>query len=55
MIDKDASTIVIRKGVVRRNVAYNAETQFTIQLQNKAGGSIDVLSHSRRESADQRV
>jgi hypothetical protein len=53
MIDKDASTIVIRKGVVRRNVAYNAETQFTIQ--NKAGGSIDVLSNSRRESADQRV
>jgi hypothetical protein len=39
MIDKDASTIIIRKGVVRRNVVYNAETKFTIQ--NKPGGSID--------------
>ena len=39
MIDKDASSIIIRKGKVRRQVVYDAETKFTIQ--NKRGGSID--------------
>jgi hypothetical protein len=46
MIDKDTSTIIIRKGVVRRNVVYNAETKFTIQ--NKPGGSIDDVIVGRR-------
>ena len=47
MIDKDASTIIIRKGIVERTVVvYNGETQFTIQ--NKPGGSIDdVIVGSR--------
>ena len=39
MIDKDTSTIIIRKGAVQRKVVYNAETKFTVQ--NKPGGSID--------------
>ena len=39
MIDKDASSIIIRKGKVRRQVVYDAETKFTIQ--NKRDGSID--------------
>ena len=30
-IDKDTSSIVIRKGPVQRRVVYNAETKFTIQ------------------------
>ena len=47
MVDRDASTIVIRKGVVERTVVvYNAATQFTIQ--NKPGGSIDDVIVGRR-------
>ena len=46
MIDKDTSTIIIRKGAVRRSVVYNAETKFTIQ--NKPGGSIDDVIVGRR-------
>jgi len=30
-IDKDTSSIIIRKGAVQRRVLYNAETKFTIQ------------------------
>ena|SRR5438105_3924563 len=42
MIDKDTSTIIIRKGAVQRKVVYDAETKFTIR--NKPGGSInDVI------------
>jgi hypothetical protein len=41
MIDKDTSTIIIRKGAIQRKVVYNAETKFTIQ--NKPGGSIAVI------------
>lgn len=46
MIDKDTSTIIIRKGAVQRKVVYNAETKFTIQ--NKAGGSVDDMIVGRR-------
>ena len=47
MVDKDASTIIIRKGIVQRTVVvYNAETQFTIQ--NKPGGSIDDVIVGRQ-------
>ena len=47
MVDKDASTIIIRKGIVQRTVVvYNAETQFTIQ--NKPGGSVDDVIVGRR-------
>ena len=46
MIDKDISTIIIRKGAVRRNVVYNTETKFSIQ--NKPGGSIDDVIVGRR-------
>src|SRR6266436_578615 len=47
MVDKDASTIIIRKGIVQRTaVIYNAETQFTIQ--NKPGGSIDDVIVGRQ-------
>ena len=45
-IDKDASTIIIRKGAVQRKVVYNAETKFTIQ--NKPDGSIDDVIVGRR-------
>src|SRR5690348_13212184 len=45
-IDKDTSTIIIRKGVVQRKVVYNAETKFTIQ--NKPGGSVDDVIVGRR-------
>ena len=45
-IDKDTSTIIIRKGAVQRKVVYNAETKFTIQ--NKPGGSIDDVIVGRR-------
>ena len=45
-IDKDTSTIIIRKGAVQRTVVYNAETKFTIQ--NKPGGSIDDVIVGRR-------
>jgi hypothetical protein len=41
MIDKDASTIILRKGAVQRKVVYNAETKFTIQ--NKPGSIDDVI------------
>jgi len=40
-IDKDASAIIIRQGVVQRRVVYNAETNFTIQ--NKPGSIDDVI------------
>ena len=46
MIDKDTSTIIIRKGAVQRKVVYNDETKFTIQ--NKPGGSIDDVIVGRR-------
>ena len=48
MIDKDTSTIIIRKGAAaqRKVVLYNAETKFTIQ--NKPGGSIDDVIVGRR-------
>ena len=46
MIDKDTSTIIIRKGAVQRKVVYNAETKFTSQ--NKPGGSIDDVIVGRR-------
>ena len=45
-IDKDTSTIIIRKGAVQRKVVYNAETKFTIQ--NKPDGSIDDVIVGRR-------
>ena len=41
MIDKDTSSIIIRKGAVHRRVVYNAETRFT--LQNKPGSIDDVI------------
>jgi hypothetical protein len=46
MIDKNTSTITIRKGAVQRKVVYNAETRFTIQ--NKPSGSIDDVIVGRR-------
>jgi hypothetical protein len=45
-VDKDTSTIIIRKGAVQRKVVYNAETKFTIQ--NKPIGSIDDVIVGRR-------
>ena len=49
MVDKDASTIIIRKSIVQRTVVvYNAETQFTVQ--NKPGGSIDDVIVGRQVS-----
>ena len=41
MIDKDNSTIIIRKGADRRTVIYTAETKITIQ--NKPGSLDDVI------------
>ena len=41
MIDKDTSTIIIRKGADRRTVIYTAETKITIQ--NKPGSLDDVI------------
>ena len=41
MIDKDTSTIIIRKGAERRMVIYTAETKITIQ--NKPGSLDDVI------------
>ena len=41
MIDKDASTIIIRKGADRRTVVYTPETKITIQ--NKPGSLNDVI------------
>ena len=46
MIDRETSTIIIRKGAVQRKVVYNGETKFTIQ--NKPGGSIDDVIVGRR-------
>jgi hypothetical protein len=47
MVDKDTSTIIIRKGATQRKVViYNAETKFTIQ--SKPGGSIDDVIVGRR-------
>jgi hypothetical protein len=40
-IDKDTSSIVIRKGAGQRRAIYNAETKFTIQ--NKPGSIDDVI------------
>ena len=45
MIDKDTSSIVIRKGAVPYKVVYKAETKFTIQNQS---GSIDDVIVGRR-------
>jgi hypothetical protein len=45
-IDKETSTIIIRKGAVQRKVVYNSETRFTIQ--NKADGSVDDVIVGRR-------
>ena len=44
-IDKDTSTIIIRKGAVQRKVVYNAETKFTIQ---NTPGTIDDVIVGRR-------
>src|SRR4051812_44284482 len=41
MIDKDTSTIIIRKGADRRTLIYTAETKITIQ--NKPGSLDDVI------------
>ena len=41
MIDKDTSTIIIRKGADRRTVVYTAETKITIH--NKPGSLDDVI------------
>src|SRR5437660_12244679 len=41
-IDKDTSSIIIRKGPVQRRVVYNAETKFTIQ--NKPRSIDDVIA-----------
>jgi hypothetical protein len=41
MIDKDTSTIIIRKGADRHTVIYTAETKITIQ--NKPGSLDDVI------------
>jgi hypothetical protein len=46
MVDKDTSTIIIRKGAIQRKVFYNTETKFTIQ--NKPRGSIDDVIVGRR-------
>jgi hypothetical protein len=46
MVDKDTSTIIIRKGAIQRKVVYNSETKFTIQ--NKPRGSIDDVIVGRR-------
>ena len=46
MVDKDTSTIIIRKGAVQRKVVYNTETKFTIQ--EKTQGSIDDVIVGRR-------
>ena len=40
-IDKDTSSIIIRKGAIQRRIVYNAETKFTIQ--NKPGSIDDVI------------
>jgi len=40
-IDRDTSSIIIRKGAVQRRVVYDAETKFTIQ--NKPGSIDDVI------------
>jgi hypothetical protein len=45
-VDKDTSTIIVRKGSVQREVVYNAETKFTIQ--NKPDGSSDDVIVGRR-------
>jgi hypothetical protein len=44
-IDKDTSSIIIRKGPVQRRVVYNAETKFTIK---KKPGSIDDVIVGRQ-------
>ena len=46
MVDKDTTTIIIRKCAVQRKVVDNAETKFTSQ--NKPGGSIDDVIVGRR-------
>ena len=45
-IDKDTSTIIIRKGADQRKVVYNTETRFTFQ--NRPGASIDDVIVGRR-------
>jgi len=46
MIDKDTSTIIIRKGAAQRQVVYNLETKFTVQ--NKPGGSVEDVIVGRQ-------
>ena len=41
MIDREASTIIIRKGADRRTVLYTVETKITVQ--NKPGSLDDVI------------
>ena len=41
MIDKDTSTIIVRKGADRRTVIFTAETKITIH--NKPGSLDDVI------------
>ena len=45
-VEKDTSTIIVRKGTVQREVVYSAETNFT--LQNKPDGSVDDVIVGRR-------
>jgi hypothetical protein len=47
MIDKDASTIIIRKGADRQRVVYNAETKFTVE---KKPGSVEDVIVGRQAS-----
>jgi hypothetical protein len=46
MVDKDTSTIIIRKGAIQRKVVYNTETKF--RFENKPQGSIDDVIVGRR-------
>ena len=46
MVDKETSTIIIRKGAILRKVVYDAETKFT--LEKKTQGSIDDVIVGRR-------
>ena len=42
-IDKDTSSIIIRKGAVQRRVLYNAETKFTIQNNLTYARSLELM------------
>lgn len=45
MINKDTSTITIRRGNVQRQVVYNSDTKFTYRNQN---GTLDDVKEGRR-------